>query len=47
MELEVPKKPIFKRTLSIVIVQHVLQWEEAKEVLLLQMPRDHGKNMSL
>ena len=30
MELEVPKRSIFKPTLIIVMVQHVLQWERQK-----------------
>jgi hypothetical protein len=30
VELEVPKGPIFKPTLSIVVVQRVLEWERSK-----------------
>ena len=30
MELEVPKRPIFKLTLSTAVVQRVLQWETQK-----------------
>jgi hypothetical protein len=30
MELEVPKGPILKPTLSIVVVQRILQWERSK-----------------
>ena len=30
MELEVPQRPIFKPTLSTIMVQRVLQWERQK-----------------
>ena len=45
MKLEVPKRHVLKPTLSIVMVQWVLQWGEAKEVLSLQMSKDQGRRM--
>ena len=46
MELDVLKRPIFRSTLSIVIIQQVLGVRKAKVVLLLQKSRDHPREMS-
>ena len=45
LELEVSKRPIFKPTLSIVMLQGFLQWERQKKVLS-QKSGDHGKEKS-
>ena len=43
MEFEVLKRFIFTPTLSIVMVQRVLQWERRKRFFLLQMSEYHRK----
>ena len=46
MELEVPKRSIFRPTLSIVMVQQVLWWERQKRLSCCKMSRDHGIDLS-
>ena len=46
MSLEVSKCPFWRPALSTIMVQMGFAMGEAKEVLLLQMSVDHGKEMS-
>ena len=45
MEVEVLRRPIFEPTLSTIMVRWILWWERQKEILLLQMTRDHDREM--
>jgi hypothetical protein len=45
MKLEVPKRLIFRPTLSTIMVQRVLQWERQKKFSRYKFGRDHGREM--